>query len=113
MPRISVLHNDYAARGFEAVAINLEESMDDVVKVWARQNSNLYLRDDGYEWSIYSHNNAIPTNYVIDTAGVVRYWAEGFDETAIRNAITASLPASAECDAGANLPAAPSGSLRD
>jgi hypothetical protein len=113
LPHLSVLHNDYATRGFEAIAINLEESMDDVVKAWARQNSNLHLRDDGYEWSIYSHNNAIPTNYVIDTAGVVRYWAEGYDETAIRNAITASLPVSAECDAGANLLTAPSGSLHN
>ena len=93
MPRLSVLHNEYAARGFEAIAINIEEDMESVVKAWARQNTNLYLRDDGYEWTIYRHNNAIPTNYVIDTAGVVTYWAEGFDETAIRGAIEAALPA--------------------
>jgi hypothetical protein len=107
------LHNDYAARGFEAIAINLEESMNDVVKVWARQNSNLHLRDDGYEWTIYRHNSAIPTNYVIDTAGVVRYWAEGYDETAIRNAVTALLPAAAERDVDANRLTEPSGSLRE
>jgi len=67
--------------------------MEDVVKVYARQNSNLYLRDDGGTWSIYAQNNAIPTNYVIDTAGVVRYWAEGYNEVAIRGAIEACLPA--------------------
>jgi hypothetical protein len=74
--------------------------MDDVVKVVARQNSNLHLRDDGYYWAIYRHNNAIPTNYVIDTAGVVTYWAEGFDEMAIRGAIEASLPVPGPAAAG-------------
>jgi len=67
--------------------------MEAVVKVWARQNTNLYLRDGGSVWSIYAQNSAIPTNYVIDTAGVVRYWAEGFNETGIRGVIEACLPA--------------------
>ena len=66
--------------------------MDNVVKVFARQNTNLYLRDDGSVWSVYAHNYATPTNYVIDTAGVVRYWAEGFDESAISNAVESLLP---------------------
>lgn len=81
--------------------------MESVVKVWARQNTNLYLRDDGYEWSIYKHNDAIPTNYVIDTAGVVKYWGEGFDEIAIRGAIEASLPAAGP------VAAAPTGPRRN
>ncbi|HTW91916.1 MAG TPA: hypothetical protein VMH22_09430 [bacterium] len=90
------MQSDYATRGFAAVSINLEENMDDVVKVWARQNTNLYLRDDGYEWTIYKHNGSIPTNYVIDTAGVVRYWSEGFDETAVRGVIETYLPAAGQ-----------------
>ncbi|MBM3332418.1 hypothetical protein FJY68_11325 [candidate division WOR-3 bacterium] len=67
--------------------------MEDVVKVVARQASNLHLRDDGYWWSVYRHNSVSPTNYVVDTAGVVTYWSEGFDEMAIRGAIEALLPA--------------------
>jgi len=93
LPRLSVLESEYTARGFAAVAVNLEEDMENVVRVYARQNSNLYLRDDGGTWSIYAQNNAIPTNYVIDAAGVVRYWAEGYNEAAIRGAIEACLPA--------------------
>ena len=87
------MQNDYAARGFDAVAVNLSEDMDNVVKVYARQNTNPYLRDDGTAWSVYAHNDAVPTNYVIDTAGVVRYWAEGYDESAIRNLVESLLPA--------------------
>jgi hypothetical protein len=71
LPRLSVFHNDYGPHGFEAIAINLSEDMEAIVKVWARQNTNQYLRDNGSVWPVYTHNNAIPLNYVIDTAGVI------------------------------------------
>ena len=111
MPRLSVFHNDYWPHGFEALAININESMDSIVKVWARQNTNMYLRDPGTVWAAYQHNASLPTNYVIDTAGVVRYWGEGFNETAVRAVIEQYLPDKIEHDVGVTRLLAPTGSL--
>ena len=110
MPRLSVFHNDYGPHGFEALAININEGMD-TVKVWARQNTNMYLRDPNTVWPVYTHNNALPTNYVIDTAGIIRYWAEGYDETAVRNAIESYLPHPIQHDVGVSKLIAPTGSV--
>jgi hypothetical protein len=108
---LSVFHNDYGPHGFEALAININESMDSIVKVWARQNTNMYLRDPNTVWPVYTHNNALPTNYVIDTAGVIRYWNEGFNETAVRAVIEQYLPDKIEHDVGVTRLIAPTGSL--
>jgi hypothetical protein len=110
LPRLSVFHNDYGPHGFEALAININEGMD-TVKQFARQNTNVYLRDPGTVWAAYLQNNALPTNYVIDTAGVIRYWGEGFNETAVRNVIEAYLPDPIQHDVGVTRLMAPTGSL--
>jgi hypothetical protein len=81
--------------------------MDSVVKVWARQYANVYLRD----WPVYSHNNALPTNYVIDTAGVIRYWSEGYNEAAARSVIESYLPDPIEHDVGVSKLIAPTGTV--
>jgi len=100
LPRLSVLYNDYRDHGFVALAINLSEDMETVVKVYARQNTNPYLRDNGSVWPVYTHNNAIPLNYVVDTAGVIRFWQEGFNEEAIKQVIEQYLPGQIEHDVG-------------
>jgi len=110
LPRLSVFHNDYGPHGFEALAININEGMD-TVKVWARQNTNVYLRDPGTVWAQYTQTGALPTNYVIDTAGIIRYVAEGFNETAVRNVIEAYLPDPIQHDVGVSRLIAPTGSL--
>jgi hypothetical protein len=111
LPRLSVFHNDYGPHGFEALAININEGMD-TVKTWARQNTNMYLRDPGTVWAVYAQTqSALPTNYVIDTAGVIRYCAEGFDETAVRNVIESYLPDPIQHDVGVSRLIAPTGSV--
>ena len=110
MPRLSAFHNDYAIHGFEALSININEGMD-TVKAWARQNTNLYLRDPGTVWAAYTQTGALPTNYVIDTAGIVRYVAEGFNETAVRNVIEAYLPDPIQHDVSVARLIAPIGSV--
>jgi len=106
---MSVFHDDYGPHGFEAIAINLNEDMESVVKVWARQNTNVYLRDPGTVWPVYAHNYATPTNYVIDAAGVIRYWAEGYDENAVRQVIEQYLPDPIRHDVGVARLMAPTG----
>jgi hypothetical protein len=110
LPRLSVFHNDYGPHGFEAIAINLNEDMEAIVKVWARQNTNVYLRDNNSVWPVYKHNSSIPLNYVIDTAGVIRFWQEGYTEAQIVNVIETYLPDPIEHDVGVTRLLAPSGS---
>jgi hypothetical protein len=110
LPRLSVFHNDYGPHGFEALAININEGMD-TVKTWARQNTNLYLRDPGTVWAAYQQTGGLPTNYVIDTAGVIRYWGEGFNETAVRAVIEQYLPDPVQHDVGVSRLMAPTGSV--
>jgi len=52
-----------------------------------------------------------PTNHVIDTAGVIRYWGEGFSETAVRAVIEQYLPDKIEHDVGVISLIAPTGSV--
>lgn len=94
------MYNEYRDHGFVALAINLWESMDNVVKVYARQNTNPYLRDGGGVWAVYNQTNGIPLNYVVDTAGIIRFWQTGFNEATIRSYIEQYLPGQIEHDVG-------------
>jgi hypothetical protein len=79
------MYDDYHVRGYEALAINLNESVE-TVKPFARQYSFSFLRDVGLgAWNIYKMDNGyIPLNYVIDTAGLVVNSIEEFAEDTIR-----------------------------
>jgi len=85
--------------------------MDSIIKPWARQNTNLYLRDPGTVWAAYQQTGGLPTNYVIDTAGIIRYWGEGFSEPAVRAVIEQYLPDKIEHDVGVTRLLAPTGSV--
>ena len=111
MPRLSVFHNDYGPHGFEAIAINLSEDMGAIIKPWARQNTNVYLRDPGTVWNLYKHNSSIPLNYVIDTAGVIRFWQEGYTEASIKSIIESNLPDPIQHDVGVSKLVAPTGTV--
>ncbi len=105
------MQNDYGRHGFDAIAINLQEDMEMVVKAWARQNTNLYLRDNGSAWGAYRQNNYIPLNYVVDTAGIVRFWQEGFNEDLIKSYIEQYLPSQIDHDVGVTRLIAPTGAI--
>lgn len=110
MPRLQVLDDDYSEHGFISIAINVGDDME-TVKAWARQYTNLYLRDDGSVWPVYTLSNSIPLNYVIDSSGVIRYIAEGFDEAQVRTVIQQWLPDPILHDVGARQITAPSGNF--
>jgi hypothetical protein len=82
---------DYGSLGFQPMCIDLWENWS-VVKTYARTYSQLFLRDPGTVWPVYTIDNYTPLNYVIDTAGIVLYGAYGFNETAIRAEIEGNLP---------------------
>jgi hypothetical protein len=101
---------DYGPHGFTSMPINIQDDWD-VIKLYARQYSSLYLKDNGTFWSTYTQNNAVPLNYVIDTAGIIRYIAEGWDENAVRQVIEQYLPDPIQHDVGVAKLMAPTGSL--
>ncbi|MFO7651829.1 MAG: FlgD immunoglobulin-like domain containing protein [bacterium] len=105
------MQNDYGPHGFTALAVNLQEDMENVVKIWARQNTNPYLRDNGSVWGVYRQNNYIPLNYIIDTAGVVRFWQEGFNEDYLKQLIEQYLPNQIDHDVGVTRLIAPAGAI--
>jgi hypothetical protein len=108
---MQVMNDDYSSHGFVTIAINLSEDMDSTVRRYARRFTYLFLRDPGSVWAVYKHNNAIPLNYIIDTAGVIRYWNEGFDETTLRRTIQQWLPDPITHDVGVKRIIVPSGAL--
>jgi hypothetical protein len=100
LPRLHALQADYGPHGFTSIAVNVTPDNWDVIKPYARQYTSLYLRDDGPFWDAYKQNDYVPLNYVIDTAGIVRYAAEGWDEAAVKQVIEQHLPNPTEYDAG-------------
>jgi hypothetical protein len=83
---------DYGSLGYQPLCINIEEAWS-VVKTYASMYSQQFLRDPGTVWAQYTlPGNYIPLNYVIDTAGIVVYEAQGWNESVIRAEIEANLP---------------------
>ncbi|MBN2465440.1 hypothetical protein JXD38_07430 [candidate division WOR-3 bacterium] len=90
--------------------MNLSDDWD-VIKVYARQYASLYLKDNSTFWGLYQQNGYVPLNYVIDTAGIVRYVAEGWNENAVRQVIEQYLPDPIQHDVGVTRLIAPTGSV--
>jgi hypothetical protein len=106
---LQVIRNDYSAQGFEIIGIGgYNGDSWSSMKPYNRLYSWQFLMDGpSYPtYSAYYQNGYIPLNYVIDRQGIVRYWAEGFSETAVRNAIQTWLVG---VEAGGNETPAPKG----
>ncbi len=91
---MDAIQKDYDTTQVRIITINLWESWSKV-KQYARGNSCLFLRDGtGSVWSDYKHENAIPTNFVLepDANHTVHNWMLGFNETKIKNWINECLP---------------------
>jgi hypothetical protein len=99
LARVQVMYDDYRSRGFIPLAINLWEDMDAVVKVFARQYTFPFFRDDFTAWTAYKMDGYVPLNYVVDTAGLVVNSMEGFTESTIRGWIESSMPGVSETHA--------------
>lgn len=90
------MYDEYGARGYVPLAINLWQDMNSVVKYYARQYTYPFFRDGGGMWNLYNISNSIPLNYVIDTAGIVVGGMVGFNEATLRSWIEPYLTGVAE-----------------
>lgn len=104
------MQTDYGPHGFTSIPINIQDDWD-IIKPYARLYPSLYLKDNGSFWNTYKQTNAVPLNYVIDTAGIIRYVAEGWNEAAVRAVIEQYLPDQIEHDVGVSKLIAPIGSM--
>jgi len=103
------MQTDYGQHGFTSIPINIQDDWD-IIKPYARLYPSLYLKDNGSFWNTYKQTNAVPLNYAIDTAGIVRYVAEGWNEAAVRAVIEQYLPDRIEHHVGVVRLMAPTGS---
>lgn len=80
-PSLNRLHNELKERGFEVVAINLDENKDDALEFLKSHPVNFPVAYDG-EGECPSAFNvmAMPTSFIIDKKGVVREVHLGFDK---------------------------------
>jgi len=94
------MYDDYHARGYEALAIDLGETNDKVLP-FARQYGYTFLRDSSLSaWNIYKMDQGYtPLNYVIDTVGLVVRSMEMFDEDTVRSWIEPYLSGVSETHA--------------
>jgi len=79
------MYDDYRLNGFEPIAVNVFQDTE-IVKQYARQYDFMFLSDQsGVAWNLYTMNNYIPLNYVIDPEQKVVGSMEGFSESTIRS----------------------------
>jgi len=94
-PALNRLHNELKSKGFEVIAINLDEDKEEALS---------FLQDHPVDFSIFHDAegkcpeayavSAMPSSYIIDKNGVIQKMHLGFhddSETEIRNIVTALL----------------------
>ena len=78
MPELTRLHNDMADRPFEVIAINVGESKDRVKQFTESIHFEPTVLLDSLSQSFESWSvNILPTSYLIDSHGKLRYRAQG------------------------------------
>jgi hypothetical protein len=94
------MYDEYGSQGFVPIGIDIFQPMDSA-KVKARLYTFPILDDANgiLCWPLYDISNSIPTNYVIDPDGIVRYGAVGFNEAATRDTIEKYMTGVAESPA--------------
>jgi thiol-disulfide isomerase/thioredoxin len=83
-PAMQELHKQYAGRGLTIIAVSVDEKREDMERFLKAENvSFTVVRDAGQKLVAAADVSAIPTSFLIDRAGKIRYVHKGFvgDET--------------------------------
>ncbi|MDP2901916.1 MAG: TlpA disulfide reductase family protein [Methylovulum sp.] len=96
-PLLNALHKKLNARGFEVVAVNLDEDKTKAEQFLKEIPVNFtVLRDSKGEWADRYVVESMPTSFIIDKHGVVQHIHHGFssdDVTGLEQKITGLLAA--------------------
>jgi thiol-disulfide isomerase/thioredoxin len=83
-PAMEELHKAYAARGLTIVAVSVDEKREEMERFVKRANvSFTTVRDAGHNLVAIANIPTMPTSFLVDRAGKVRFVHNGFrgDET--------------------------------
>lgn len=83
-PAMQALHQQYAARGFTVIAVNVDEKREEMERFLKAANVSFpVLRDAAQKFVAAADVSTMPTSFLIDRAGKIRYVHNGFagDET--------------------------------
>jgi thiol-disulfide isomerase/thioredoxin len=79
-PAMQELHKQYAGRGLTIVAVSVDEKREDMPRFLKNQHvSFTTVRDAGHKLVASADISAMPTSFVIDRTGKVRFVHKGFD----------------------------------
>ena len=97
LPLLARLHATLADRGFEVLAVNLDEDPDDARRFLLTYPVGYTVLSDQAGHVAESYGlKTMPTSFLVDRRGIVRYVHEGFHATdieKIRSQILSALPA--------------------
>jgi len=80
-PFLNQLAHEFGDQGLHIVGVNLDEKIDDAQAFLAHHPSTFTITNHGGEQCAKSFNvEAMPTSYLIDKHGVIRYIHQGFRE---------------------------------
>lgn len=80
-PFLNQLAHEFGDQGLHIVGVNLDEQIDDAHAFLAHHPSKFTITNRGGEQCAKSFNvEAMPTSYLIDRHGVIRYIHQGFRE---------------------------------
>jgi thiol-disulfide isomerase/thioredoxin len=83
-PAMEELHKQYAGRGLTIIAVSVDEKREDMERFLKTANvSFTIVRDAAQKLVAAADISAMPTSFLIDRAGTIRYVHKGFmgDET--------------------------------
>ena len=80
-PFLNQLAHEFGDQGLHIVGVNLDEQVDDAHAFLAHHPSKFTITNHGGEQCAKSFDvQAMPTSYLIDRRGVIRYIHQGFKE---------------------------------
>lgn len=80
IPELQALHEKYAARGLELIGVSVDtDGADEAIREFMRDYRMTYpvWRDPGERVSAQFHTVGVPTTFLIDRAGVLRWRKTG------------------------------------
>ena len=78
-PLLNALYQKYQQQGFEVVAVNLDEDLDDAKKFLVEYPvAFTVLRDEPGEWAETYDVESMPTSFIIDKHGTIQRVHNGF-----------------------------------
>ena len=86
------LYSPYSSKGLEILAVCLDENKDRIVSTIAPFNLSYRILVDKDRTAARAYRvSAIPSNFVIDRGGVIRYRQTGYNMGAMRTLIATLL----------------------